>query len=49
MTAILELDSLTRVFGGLKAVDNVSTKVSEGELCGLIGTERGGVKPPYST
>ncbi|SFO90712.1 amino acid/amide ABC transporter ATP-binding protein 1, HAAT family (TC 3.A.1.4.-) [Cohaesibacter marisflavi] len=42
MTAILELDSLTRVFGGLKAVDNVSTKVSEGELCGLIGPNGAG-------
>nr|WP_320143997.1 ABC transporter ATP-binding protein [uncultured Cohaesibacter sp.] len=42
MTAILELDSLTRVFGGLKAVDNVSTKVSQGELFGLIGPNGAG-------
>ncbi|WP_321337207.1 ABC transporter ATP-binding protein [uncultured Cohaesibacter sp.] len=42
MTTILELDSLTRVFGGLKAVDNVSTKVSQGELFGLIGPNGAG-------
>nr|WP_319514978.1 ABC transporter ATP-binding protein [uncultured Cohaesibacter sp.] len=42
MTAILELDSLTRVFGGLKAVDNVTTTVSKGELCGLIGPNGAG-------
>nr|WP_321523851.1 ABC transporter ATP-binding protein [uncultured Cohaesibacter sp.] len=42
MTTILELDSLTRVFGGLRAVDDVSTKVSEGELFGLIGPNGAG-------
>ena len=42
MTTILELDSLTRVFGGLKAVDNVSTTVSQGELFGLIGPNGAG-------
>ena len=42
MTTILELDSLTRVFGGLRAVDDVTTKVSEGELFGLIGPNGAG-------
>lgn len=39
---ILELDSLTRTFGGLKAVDNVSIKLEKGELMGLIGPNGAG-------
>jgi len=42
MTAILELDHLTRAFGGLKAVDDVSTQVHQGELFGLIGPNGAG-------
>ncbi|PLW76109.1 ABC transporter ATP-binding protein [Cohaesibacter celericrescens] len=42
MTAILELDALTRLFGGLKAVDNVTTTVNKGELFGLIGPNGAG-------
>lgn len=42
MTKILELDALTRSFGGLKAVDNVSTFVNQGELFGLIGPNGAG-------
>ncbi len=42
MTTLLELDRLTRRFGGLTAVDNVSGEVREGELVGLIGPNGAG-------
>ena len=34
---LLALQGLTRRFGGLTAVDQVSAEVSRGELVGLIG------------
>lgn len=42
MTALLEIDRLTCDFGGLKAVDDVTTKVNKGELFGLIGPNGAG-------
>jgi branched-chain amino acid transport system ATP-binding protein len=42
MTALLELDGLTRHFGGLTAVDEVTTHVGQGELVGLIGPNGAG-------
>lgn len=42
MSAILELSELTRTFGGLTAVDCVSTEVRKGELLGLIGPNGAG-------
>jgi branched-chain amino acid transport system ATP-binding protein len=43
MTApILEIDRLGRSFGGLRAVDNVSFAVDEGEILGLIGPNGAG-------
>ncbi len=40
--SLLEVDGLTRRFGGLMAVNGVSLKVEEGELLGLIGPNGAG-------
>lgn len=37
MTAVLEVDGLSKHFGGIAAVDGVSFEVQEGEILGLIG------------
>lgn len=39
---LLEVKSISRQFGGLKAVDNVSLKLNEGEIVGLIGSNGAG-------
>jgi branched-chain amino acid transport system ATP-binding protein len=40
--SILEIDGLTKHFGGLTAVDHVSFEVQEGEILGLIGPNGSG-------
>ncbi|MBU2549452.1 MAG: ABC transporter ATP-binding protein [Proteobacteria bacterium] len=42
MGVILELDSVTKNFGGLMAVDDVSFQVRSGEIFGLIGPNGSG-------
>jgi branched-chain amino acid transport system ATP-binding protein len=42
MSTLLELDDVTRRFGGLNAVDGVSFSVSKGEILGLIGPNGAG-------
>jgi branched-chain amino acid transport system ATP-binding protein len=42
MTALLELDDVTRRFGGLNAVEGVSFSVAQGEILGLIGPNGAG-------
>jgi branched-chain amino acid transport system ATP-binding protein len=42
MTALLELDRLTRRFGGITAVDSVSMSIETGEIRGLIGPNGAG-------
>ncbi|NDA82981.1 MAG: ATP-binding cassette domain-containing protein, partial [Actinobacteria bacterium] len=39
---ILEIDSLSVNFGGLKALSNVSVNLREGEVLGLIGPNGAG-------
>ena len=34
---MIEIDSLSKNFGGIKAVDNVSFKLKQGSITGLIG------------
>ena len=42
MTALLELDKVSRRFGGLLAVHNLSFTMREGEILGLIGPNGAG-------
>ena len=42
MAALLEVDGLTKAFGGLVAVNDMSLSVSPGEVLGLIGPNGSG-------
>jgi len=42
MTALLEIEGLTKHFGGVLANDNVSFGVAEGEILGLLGPNGAG-------
>ncbi len=39
---LLEIDNLTKLFGGLTAIDNISLRIAEGEIVGLIGPNGAG-------
>jgi len=40
--SVLSLNNLTKKFGGLTAVDNVTFNIEEGEIFGLIGPNGAG-------
>jgi len=40
--ALIEIEGATKVYGGLKALDNVSVTVNRGEIVGLIGPNGAG-------
>lgn len=42
MTNVIEINNLTKKFGDLKAVDNVSFSIKKGELFGLLGPNGSG-------
>ena len=46
--ALLEVQNVTKSFGGLNAVDNVSFSVERGELIGLIGANGAGKTTLFS-
>jgi ABC-type branched-subunit amino acid transport system ATPase component len=39
MTALLEVDGLTKRFGGLVAVKDIGFSINAGEILGLIGPD----------
>lgn len=42
MSALLQIDGLTKQFGGLTAVDDLSFEIHEGEILGVIGPNGAG-------
>lgn len=48
MTAILETEDLTRTFGGMVAVDELSIGVEEGSITGLIGPNGAGKSTAFN-
>ena len=48
MTAMLEVRGLTRRFGGLVAVNDLTFNVNEGEMIGLIGPNGSGKTTTFS-
>jgi ABC-type multidrug transport system ATPase subunit len=42
MSAILDIQSLTKRFGAMTAVDDVTLSVEEGEIFGLLGPNGAG-------
>ncbi len=49
MNALLEVQGVTKRFGGLNALDALSFEVAEGEIVSIIGPERRRASPRSST
>lgn len=47
MTAAIEIDGLTKKYGSLTALDNISLRVERGEMFGLIGPDGAGKSTLY--
>ena len=45
---MLKVEGLTKIFGGLKAVDNASLEVGEGRIVALIGPNGAGKTTRFS-
>ena len=48
MTVLLELRNVTKRYGGVTAVNNVSFKVNQGEFLGLMGANGAGKTTLFS-
>lgn len=48
MTTLLKANNVTRIFGGIAAVDNVSFHVEEGDILGLIGPNGAGKSTTFN-
>ena len=46
--ALLEVEGLTKAFGGLRAISDLSFQVNEGEILGLIGPNGAGKTTAFS-
>ncbi|MBD5225494.1 MAG: ABC transporter ATP-binding protein [Bacteroidales bacterium] len=47
MSRVIEIDGLSKTYGNIKALDNVSFSVEEGEMFGLIGPDGAGKSSLY--
>ena len=48
MEALLKVNDISMVFGGLRAVSNFSMEIKKGELIGLIGPNGAGITTAFN-